>query len=283
MNDAASWSSGRRQALGYDFEVHVSPGGPVATVRDYLAPFPVHDGRADTTYNVRRHDDGSVNVDVDGRLIADHVKNWRTVALLGWHINQSVVEHGKARFTLLHAAAAARGDCAVLLPAPMEHGKTTTVTGLVRAGFSYLTDEAAALDPETLRVTAYPKPLTIDRGSWPLFPDLRPGDPDPDAGSWWVPADQIRPGATIASAVPSLVVFPAYRRDSATELRPLGPSTAVMRLAESTFAFAADGARNLATLAQLVRSAPVYELTIGDLDAAVKLISDLVDERTRAA
>jgi hypothetical protein len=283
MTEDLSWSSGRRHALGYDFEVHVSPGGPVASVRDYLAPFAVHAGTASSAYAVKRQADDSFTVEVDGQLFGDHVRSWRAVALLGWHINQSVVERAKARFTLLHAAAAARGDCAVLLPAPMEHGKTTTVTGLVRAGFSYLTDEAAALDPETLRVTAYPKPLTIDRGSWRLFPDLRPDGVDPDAGSWWVQADRIRSGATIASADPRLVVFPAYRRGSTTELQRLGQSAAIMRLAESTFAFASDGARNLATLVHLVRSAPVYELTIGDLDAAVELISGLVDERTRAA
>jgi hypothetical protein len=283
MTDAIAWSSGPLGALSYDFEVHVSPGAAVESVRDYLAPFSLRPGGAGTTYAVRRNDDGTADVDVDGRLIADHVADWRAVALLGWHLNQTVVERAKVRYTMLHAAAAARGDCAVLLPAPMEHGKTTTVTGLVRAGFSYLTDEAAALDPETLRVTAYPKPLTIDRGSWPLFPELRPPGPDPGGGSWWVPADRIRPGATIASAQPRLVVFPAYRPGEVTELHAMGHSAAVLRLAESTFAFASDGSRNLATHAQLVRNAPVYELTIGDLDTAVEMISDLVDERTRAA
>ncbi len=282
----ATWRSGPRQALEYVFDVEAPRGETAGMVEDYLSPFPVVSGDPSGTvqahYRIEARGEDSVDVSVDGERFGDSVDHWRGVALLGWHLNQSVVERSKDRFTLMHAAAAARDGCAVLLPAPMENGKTTTVTGLLRAGYSYLTDEAAALDPTTLRLTAYPKPLTIDRGSWPLFPDLRPDGPE-RGGSWWVPAERIRAGCTLPGADLGLVVMPAYRRDEPTELRPLGQSESVLRLAESCFAFMSDGARNLAVLADLVRRVPVYELTIGDLDSAVAAIDGLVTARLVAA
>ncbi|MDQ1466201.1 MAG: hypothetical protein QOH10_616, partial [Actinomycetota bacterium] len=90
-----------------------------------------------------------------------------------WHINRAVVAESD-RYLLLHAAAGASNGSAILFPAPMDSGKTTLIAGLLRRGLGYLTDEAAAIDPATLDVDPYPKPLSIELGSWKLFNDLRP-------------------------------------------------------------------------------------------------------------
>ena len=71
-----------------------------------------------------------------------------------------------------HAGAVAHEGNGVLFPADPESGKTTLTCGLVRAGFSYLSDEAVAFRPGTSVIEPYPKPLSLDRGSWFLFPDL---------------------------------------------------------------------------------------------------------------
>jgi hypothetical protein len=81
----------------------------------------------------------------------------------------------------------------------MEAGKTTLVAGLVRAGFGYLTDEAGAIERETLLIQPYPKPLSLEPGSWPLFPELEPqadlATDEYKAYEWQVPTAAIRPGA----------------------------------------------------------------------------------------
>ena len=80
---------------------------------------------------------------------------------------------------LVHAGAVEWDGHAALFPAPMESGKTTLVAGLVRAGARYLSDEAAAIDPETLLVHPFPKSLTIGAGSWEVLADLAPAvDPE---------------------------------------------------------------------------------------------------------
>lgn len=200
---------------------------------------------------------------------------------LAWAVNQLAISAGKERYTLLHAAAAATGDGAVVLAAPMESGKTTTCTGLVRHGWSYLTDEAVALDPETLRLHAFPKALTVDPGSQHLFPELRP-DHEPDDGyKWHVPPATIRADAVVGSAAPVWVVLPQYVHGERTRLEPLTRGEAVMELAQCTFAFIERPERNLQTLARLVRATSCHRLVIGSLDEAVRLIGDLC-ERGRA-
>ena len=63
---------------------------------------------------------------------------------------------------LVHAGAVVAPDgTAVLLPGPSGAGKTTLVAGLVRAGFGYLSDEAGAIDPATLCVHAFARPLGL--------------------------------------------------------------------------------------------------------------------------
>jgi hypothetical protein len=269
--------------LCHDFEVVVEPGGPQELTQGYLAGFEPVDGVAPSSYVMHVNPDATITLTFGDEVVGDAVFPWRAVSLLGWHVNNTVVDLSAGTYTLLHAAAAAREGLAVILAAPMEHGKTTTVTGLIRAGFAYLTDEAVAINADSLTIEAFHKPLTLDKGSWPLFPELRPRS-DADLGSsWWVQASAIRADAAIARAHAGLIVFPTYRAGSVTELRPIGQTSAVIRLAESTFAFTVHAPRNLATLARLVRSAPAYELAIGNLDEAVSLISRLVDEMTVAA
>ena len=191
--------------------------------------------------------------------------------LLHWHINQQTIDASTARRTTFHAAAARspRGH-GILLAAPMESGKTTTVTGLLRAGWDYLTDEAAGVDPDGT-VWAYPKPLTLDHGSWPLFPELEPAGVESGAGSWLVPATAA--GSRVVATAPlRLVVFPAYAEGGETLLERLGQSEAALQLAHSTFKFDEHGERDLRCVAAIARRVPAYRLAIGNLDAAVTLL-----------
>jgi hypothetical protein len=199
--------------------------------------------------------------------------------VLLWHINAEVVRRSALNYPLVHAAAAVWNGSAVLLAAAPESGKTTTVAGLVeRAGFGYLTDEAVAIEQRTLLAQPYPKPLSIDRGSWGALAHLRPAYGDPVTGQWQVAADSIRPGAVAAPAPIRFVVEPAYDPDTTTRLEPLARGAMLVKLADSTFEFQADPQRNLGVLAKVVEQADCYRLPISDLDEGVALISRLFDE-----
>lgn len=205
----------------------------------------------------------------------------RALGHLIWHINRCAVERGSSHSVLVHAAGASRRGVGVVLPAPMECGKTTLVAGLVRAGFAYLTDEAVAVDSDTLTLRPYPKPLSIDPGSWRVLPELRP---QVEAGverylsrQWQVPPDGIRPGAVSGPVPPRLVVSPRYEAEATTTLEPVRRAEMVRMLAEQTFHLHDAGRRNLTVLAELVRRCDCYRLTVGDLDRACELLIELTE------
>jgi hypothetical protein len=167
----------------------------------------------------------------------------------------------------------------MLLPAPQESGKTTTVSGLVRAGFGYLTDEAAAIEPDTLRIRPFAKALSIDRGSWEVLPELRPAHADVVTGQWQVPASRLRSGAVAAPTRPGLVVTPRYRAGSTTALTRITRADMLVVLADATFAFHANPGRNLEVLGRVVTDCACFRLTIGDLGHAVDLLLGLSDQQ----
>ena len=192
-------------------------------------------------------------------------------------LNRRVVE--ASPYLLLHAGGVAGNGSAIALPGAAEAGKTTLTAGLVRAGLGYLTDEALALDRETLLVHPYPKPLSIDPGAWPYFPELAPLDSVEDGhdrNQWQVPATAIRPGAVADSCPVVAVVFPRYECGANTVLAPIGRGEALVDLAKNTFHFKERGAPELDLLAALARSADCYRLTLGELDGAVDLVADLI-------
>jgi hypothetical protein len=183
----------------------------------------------------------------------------------------------------VHAGGVARGTDAVVLPAHMESGKTTLTAGLVRAGFDYLSDEAVAFDWDTLDIVPYAKPLSIDAGSWPLFPALEPDAPLPSDGykrdQWQVPASAIRSHSTPPVCRARHLVFPGYVEGARTELVPLSRGEALVEVAKNTFGFREHGRRALVTLARVVEQVECFRLPVGDLGDAVALIDDLAAAR----
>ncbi len=201
---------------------------------------------------------------------------FHVLGTLLWHVNAQATQRTMPGHVLLHAAAATWDGRAVVLPAPMESGKTTTVTGLLLAGFGYLTDEAAAVSLTDLHVEPFHKSLSVDNGSWPVLAGLREQDAGGMPAQWQVPVSSLGTSSLSSRAPVAFVVLPKYVAGADTVLEPLTPATAALELCASTFQFLADPIRNLEGLATLCRTVECYRLTIGDLDAAVTLVRELV-------
>lgn len=215
----------------------------------------------------------------DDRRVAVARRPESLIRHITWHINRRMIESSCVDHVVLHAAAATRGGITVILPGGQEHGKTTTVAGLLREGYDYVTDEAVAIDPRTLAVLTFPKALSIDDGAWSLFPQCRPEQHTAGTTQWQVPAERLG-GRSLHGVVrrPKVVVFPEYVAGTATRASALSPGQAVRRLAECTFGFADRPARNLDVLARVVSGATTAHLRIGSLDDAVLAIDKLVSQ-----
>lgn len=184
----------------------------------------------------------------------------------------------RSRCVALHAGGVTHGGHAVVVPGPMESGKSTLTAGLVRAGFGYLSDEAVGISDDTGDALAYPKPLALDIGAQALFPELAaraaPYSEDP-GGPWHVPVDGAWPRPAAAPA--RLLVFSRYRPGAATVVTPMSRADAVVEAARSTFRFRERSRRSLDTLTRMVRGADCYLLVTGDLDPAIDVVVELAE------
>ena len=214
-------------------------------------------------------------------LDGEHVAEDDDVSTLLVHLVHDVNRRAIDSTSLLvaHAGGVVGARGAVVLPAHAEAGKTTLTTGLVGAGFGYLSDEAVAFDFDTLEITAYAKPLSIDPGAWDLFARLEPDEPFDGEGykteQWQVPPERVRRGAVVARARARYLVFPRYRDGAATTLEPISRAEGVVELAKNTFHFRRHGRRGLDALARLVPELDCYRLEVGDLDRGIAVVTEL--------
>jgi hypothetical protein len=214
----------------------------------------------------------------DDEILVSSAQPSTLLGRLVWAINQQVI-NGSADRLLLHAGAVEVDGVGVLIPAAMEAGKTTLVTGLLDRGASYLTDEAASVTPD-LVLEGYAKPLSIDRGSWEV---LAHHAPDLDAElapyletQWQVPPHRAAP--VVARSQLGLMVFRRYEAGTPTRMERVSPATAVRLAVGCTFVtdrehLSLERLRELASIAERV---PAYELVGGDLDEACEAVRAVV-------
>jgi hypothetical protein len=276
--DSGWWHTSTFGALGYRFALR-SQDQELHEVVQHLFEACRIDATPDAVYEVRREGGGPDDrvLYVDGERIAGIDRPSWLLGYLSWHVNHEVIERSTQRFVLVHAAAASRDGHAVVLPGVPEAGKTTLVAGLVRSGWHYLTDEAVALDPQTHAMEPYPKPLTIDPGSWDVLADLAPAFAMErfSEDQWRVAPQDIRADVVGQRCPISMIVFPTYREGAATSVEPMRRSEALLGLLRNTFAATADGRRNLLTLAAVVERAPAFRLVSGDLYEALGAVHEL--------
>jgi hypothetical protein len=221
-----------------------------------------------------------------GRLLRDDQEiltsnnGARLLWMLQWAINRQVIGNSCERHLILHAGAVECEGRTVVMPAAMEAGKTTLTTGLLDRGCSYLSDEATAVNSE-LGVTGYPKPLSIEPGSWDLLshhdPRLHSGLGPLLSQQWLVPVSRFAPIANFGRL--SAFVFPQYRVNAPTTCELLPPAGALSAALECVFV---PHGTNMETwkvreLATVVSRVPSYRLITGDLEAACAEVLELLD------
>jgi hypothetical protein len=189
------------------------------------------------------------------------------------HINLETLRR-TGDFVLVHSGAVATpGGEGVILPASSGSGKSTLVLGLVMAGYQYLSDEAAAIDPVSRKLFPFPKAVSIKDGSIELFNGLRKRVGSSFvSGEMYLPAEEIRRGAAGGPCPIHYVVFPKYQRDADTELVPLSAAEATLEIMMNLLNRHFYGGRALTVLADIARNASCFRLTTGDLGAAIEAV-----------
>lgn len=194
------------------------------------------------------------------------------LGMLAWMVNQVAIT--TPHHVVLHAGCVARHGGGVVLSAPMEAGKSTLVTALVRDGWDYLSDEIAAVSLTDGRLHPYPAPIALDPGSFPLFPALKPDTASSlgDAASWLLRCEAVRPGSRSASVEAACLVFPRFQPGATCTLTALSATQALRLLVDQAFNLRIARGPGFTALAGLVRRLPRYQLILDDLNEACQTL-----------
>lgn len=268
------------RALAHQFTVTCNHAGLAEHIADVFSCLfaPADAGAHVSAYDLRiaPQDDHAHRLLIDGAPIVTSRRPDRPYAHLLHQINARAIADSGAGATLLHASAALSPLGVLLLPAPMESGKSTLVTGLIRRGWEYVTDEIAAIGGD-LDLRTYPRSVSLDPGSWHLFPDLRP-DIHPSIVRYLPPQWQVHPERIGRIATGPLtvagVVLPSYIPASRTRLRGLDPVEALRDLLACCFTFPEHTERDLDVLADLVDRVPCFSLSSGDLASGCSVVME---------
>ena len=183
---------------------------------------------------------------------------------------------------LLHAGAVAHPDGGTaVLCGPSGSGKSTLTAVLAGRGHAYVTDETVCLDPLTLRITPYRKPVAVKAGSFGALRHLAPepgsvGEACTADGMWLVaPADLGGADLPDAPLDPRLIVLPTYVEGSAVTVTRLGEGEAAFALGGNSSQGLHRVDQPLQSLARLVRRAPAYRLQFGEVQQAADAVEQL--------
>lgn len=200
--------------------------------------------------------------------------------LFEWGSNYLLSQRLNA-YLLLHAGVVARDDLALILPAAPGSGKTTLTCALHLAGWRFLSDEFAVIDPDTGEVLPMVRPAPLKNRSiavigerdaavlGPLYPGTRKGDV-----AHFVP-DRDSTLARHRRARPRAVMFPRFEAGARLHCEPLDSAAAVMRLGLNSFNYRALGPLGFRAAVELARRTKAWELRYGDLDEAIACIETL--------
>jgi hypothetical protein len=178
---------------------------------------------------------------------------------------------------MIHGGAIVRGDTGLIMPAPSGSGKTTLIAYLIARGYLCLADDLILLSEPDGLVVAWPLPLNLKAGSWPLLSETYPNLLSfPVYSTSRGDIRQIVPSPQVWDRDPArvkCVVFPRLVPGTKAKLAPVTQFDAVVRLLRDRiwlgYPMTEQRVRRFLTW---LNDKAIYELAHGDLaDAALCL------------
>jgi hypothetical protein len=172
----------------------------------------------------------------------------------------------------LHAAGVVSQEgTSILIVGPSGSGKSTLTIGLIRQGWSYLSDDALLLrrQPEGVAALAWRRHASVDSNAASAYADLPLGEETADPTGKpkrRVGIEAVYPARHRTDCLPRVLLFPRIVPYAPSMLAPLAPPTALKQLLFESGPALFDHAtmpQHLSVLTHLLRQAAPYELRAG--------------------
>ncbi len=233
-----------------------------------------HGGAAAVVYHVRR-DDGNALVCSREDPAEPWVAQDAADFLYCFDKNLGIeLQRRRPDLFFVHAAAVEWQERVVLLAAPSGTGKSTLALALLHAGFGYLSDELAPVDPVALKVSPYPHALCLK--AEPPAPYRLPADTLRTRRTLHIPVERLPSGAGSAPLPLAVLFFVQRHGASAVPIRRLDIAEAAARLYANALNPLAHSGDGLDAALAIARAAPAYALDASDLAAAVATVQQVL-------
>ena len=225
---------------------------------------------------------------IDARRVLSVFKSPAALPHLEWALNWWIYNYAH-QFFILHAAVAERDGAAILLCGPPGSGKSTVCAALVTRGWRLLSDEVALVCPDTLKLSATARPISLKNESIEVIGRFTPGvvfgprDAETHKGTvvhMAPPEDSVQ--RIDAEARPRWILFPDYAPDAKTRLTPIPKARAFLRTANNAFNYQILGAQAFRALAATIDRCGCFDLAYADLTDALRVIEGLRQDAQRA-
>ena len=183
---------------------------------------------------------------------------------------------------VMHAAVVARDGKALIIPGESGQGKSTLCAALVSRGWRHLSDEFALIDPQTLEITAHPRPISLknqslqavtewDEGAIPQ--SVMIGTPKGSVG--YLPPSRAAIEAASDPAMPAAIVFPGFGDDGPPSIEEMDKGRAFIILTACCVNYRELGEEGFAAMSALVAGTPIFRTAYADTASSVALIDSL--------
>lgn len=184
----------------------------------------------------------------------------------------NVIATSRTRLLAVHAAVVCQGDVTVVVPGPSGAGKSTFTLAMLQQGWSYVTDEALALDWAVDEPTAYPRPITVSEATVSMLGLRRVRDP---AGGETSYTPTMLGASTCRMPPQASVIVLLDRFQDGGRVTPLHRADALDALLRRGFTVHRNPGAAMTVLADLTRGCLAVEVGAADLGAAVRAVGDI--------
>jgi HprK-related kinase A len=199
----------------------------------------------------------------------------QALPMIEWGLNWCITAYSQ-HVLVLHAAAVARDNRALIMPAPPGSGKSTLCAALVNRGWRLLSDELTIIRLDTGEITGLARPVNLKNKSIEVIRDFAPAayltrpvhDTTKGTVALMAPsAESVRDVGQ--AATPCWVVLPRYKAGAPTTLLPMRTGAAFLKIADNAMNYHVLGSKGFEAVGRMVDNCYHFNFEYSQLDEAI--------------